>query len=151
MLIPYYFTDGNLEVGFKNNLGSHYINYANSKPTITPNYPDFGIKVQYVEKFLQKLSVVYARLRNQYQFKLQTKFSARSDKQDEGNQVLDDTEIFNNLINDHNLTESGLDNIHINSPLEHQIQPQEMKSSRWQFGKIISMITFFFIKLVKWW
>ena len=36
---PYYFTDRNLRVGFKNNLESHHINHANSKTTVTPNYP----------------------------------------------------------------------------------------------------------------
>ena len=40
---PYYFTDRNLKVGFKINLDSHHINHANSKLTILPNYPEFGI------------------------------------------------------------------------------------------------------------
>ena len=50
MLIPYYFTDRNLRVGFKINLDSHHINHANSKLTIIPNYPEFGIEVCYVKK-----------------------------------------------------------------------------------------------------
>ena len=51
-------------------------------------------------------------------------FLARFDKQDEDNQVLDETELFINLINSRNLTESDLDKIDIKSPLEHQIQQQ---------------------------
>ena len=31
MINPYYFTDRNLRVGFKNNLDSRHINHANSK------------------------------------------------------------------------------------------------------------------------
>ena len=38
MLNPFYFTDRNLQVGFKIDLDSHQINHANSKLTITPNY-----------------------------------------------------------------------------------------------------------------
>ena len=41
---PFYFTDKNLKVGLKNNLDSPYINHANSKLTITPNYPEFELK-----------------------------------------------------------------------------------------------------------
>ena len=35
----------------------------------------------------------------------------------------------------HNLTETHLDKIDIKSPLEHQIQQQEMKDSGWRFDK----------------
>ena len=41
MMNPYYFTDRNLQVGFKINLDSHHINHANSKLTITPNFKEF--------------------------------------------------------------------------------------------------------------
>ena len=56
---------------------------------------------------------------NQYEFKYQTVFSAGFGKQDEDNQVLDETELFVNLTINHNLTESDLDNIDIKSSLEH--------------------------------
>ena len=46
MLNPYYFTDKNLKVGFKIMLDSHHINHANSKLTITPNFPEFGIEIR---------------------------------------------------------------------------------------------------------
>ena len=65
MLNLYYFTDRNLKVGFKINLDCHHINHANSKLTITPNYPDFGIEVRYIIKIVRELSVIYARLINQ--------------------------------------------------------------------------------------
>ena len=54
------------------------------------------------------MSVIYARLINQYKFKYQCVFLARFDKQDEDNQLLDETELFINLKINHNLTESDL-------------------------------------------
>ena len=139
MVNPYYFTDRALQVGFKSNLDSHHINHANSKITIMSNYPEFGIEVRYINKIIKELSVIYARLINQYKFRYQTVFSARFDKQDENNQVLDETELFINSNINQNLTQSDLYKIVIRSPLEHQIQQQEMKDSGWRFDKINSM------------
>ena len=143
MINPYYFTDRNSQVGFKINLDSHHINHANSKLTITPNHPDFGIEVRYNNKIMKELAVIYARLINQYKFRYQIVFSARFDKQNEDNQVLDETELFNNLNINHNLTQTDLANIDVVSPLEHQIQRQEMKDSGWRFDKINSMTIYF--------
>ena len=97
MTNPYYFTDRALKVGFKINLDSRHINHANSKLTIIPNYSEFGIEVRYINKIIEELSIIYARIINQYKFRYQTVFSARFDKQDENNQVLDETELFINL------------------------------------------------------
>ena len=132
---PYCFTDRNLKVGFKIDLDSHHINHANGKLTITPNFPEFGFEVRYKNKIMKELSVIYARLINQYKFKYQTVFLAGFDKQDEDNQVLDETESFINLNINHNLTRSDLDKIDIKSPLEHQIQQQDIKDSGWRFDK----------------
>ena len=143
MLNPYYFTDRALQVGFKINLDSHHINHAISKLFFIPNYPEFGIEVRYNNKIMKDLSIIYARLVNQYKFRYQTIISARFDKQDENNQVLDETELFINLNINHNLTESDLDKIDIRSPLEHQIQQQEMKDSGWRFDKNSSMTVYF--------
>ena len=143
MINPYFFTDRNLKVGFKINLGSHHINHLNSKLTITPNYPEFGIENRYINKIMKDLSSVYARLINQYKFRYQTVFSARFDKQDENNQVLDETELFINLNINHNLTQTDLDNIIVVSSLEQQIQQQEMKDSGWRFDKVNSMTIYF--------
>ena len=113
---PYYFTDRVLRVGFNKDLFSHHIIHANSKLTITPNYPEFGIEVRYIKKTLKQMSIIYARLISKKKFKYQTVFAAIFDKQDEDNQVLDETEIFINLNINHNLTESDLDKIDIKSP-----------------------------------
>ena len=78
---------------------------------------------------MKELSVAYARLLNQYKFKHQTVFSARFDKQNEDNHLLDETELFNNLNINHKLTQTYINNIGVKSPLEHQIQQQEMKDS----------------------
>ena len=91
-----------------------------------------------------ELPIIYARLINQYKFKHQTVFSARIDKQDEDNQVLDETELFIGLKINPNLTENDLDKIDVRSPLEHQIQQQEMKDSGWRFDKIKSISVYFY-------
>ena len=116
LLNPYYFTDRNLKVGFKFTLDSHHNNHANSKLTIIPNYPEFGIEVRYINKIMKEFFVIYARILNQCNFKYQTVFSATFDKQDEDNQVLDETELFNNLNINHNLTQNDLDSNGIKSP-----------------------------------
>ena len=96
MINPYFFTDRKLKVGFKINLDSHNLHHTNSKLTITPNFPDFGIEIRYINGIMKELSVFYARLLNQYKFKYQTVFSAIFDKQDENGQLLDETELFIN-------------------------------------------------------
>ena len=144
MINPYYFTDRALQIGFKINLDSHNLHHANSKLTVIPNYPEFGIEIRYINKILKELAVFYARLINQYKFKYQTVFSARFDKQNEDNQVLDETELFINLNMNYNITQSDIDNIDIKSPLEQQIQKQEMKDSGWRFDKINSMTIYFY-------
>ena len=116
MINPYYFTGRNLRVGFKINLDSYHINHANSKLTIIPNYPEFGLEVRYINKVIKELSVIYARLMNQYKIRYQTVFSARFDKQDEDNQVLDETELFISVNINHNLTQTDIDNIDVKSP-----------------------------------
>ena len=131
-------------MGFKNNLDTHHIIHAKSKLTITPTYPEFGIEVRYLNKILKELSIVYARLINQYKFKYQTIFPARFDKQDEDNQVSDETELFINLNINQNLTESDLDKIDLKSASEHQIQQQRLKDSGWRFDKINSMTVYFY-------
>ena len=50
MINPYYFTGRNLTVGFKINLDSHNLHHTNSKLTILPNHPEFGIEVRYINK-----------------------------------------------------------------------------------------------------
>ena len=104
---PFYFTDRALREGFSINLDSHHINHADSKLNITSDYPELGIEVRYINTILKELSIVYARLINQYKFRYQTVFSAIFDKQDEDNQVLDETELFIYL-NLNNLTETDI-------------------------------------------
>ena len=120
MINPYYFTDRALRAGFIITLENHHINQANSKLNIKPNYPEFGIEFRYINKIIKGLSVICAKLINEYKFEYQTVFSAKFDKQNEDEQVFDETELFSNLNNIHNLTETDIDNIDVKSPLEHQ-------------------------------
>ena len=64
-----YFIDENSKFFFKINLESHNIIHANSILTITPKFPEFGIEFRYINKIVEDLSIIYARLINQYIFK----------------------------------------------------------------------------------
>ena len=139
MIIPYYFVDENLKMGFKINLESHNINHVNSILKNIPNFPDIVIETRYINKIIKELSVIYARLINQNNFKYHTFFSVSFYKINEEDQRSDEIEIYINLNINNNLTESDIDNIDIESQLEHQIQVQETKESGWIFDKINSM------------
>ena len=93
---------------------------------------------------MKELAVIYARLINQYKFRYQTVFSATFDKQDEDNQLLDETELFINLNYNQNLTQTDINKIDVVSPLKHQKEQQEMKDSGWRFDKINSMTVCFY-------
>ena len=92
---------------------SHNISNANSKIFIKPNFPEFGVKFQNINKILEQMATVYARLMNQYKHKYQTVISSRFHKQDEDGQTTDQLELFNNLNNNHNLTDTDIVNINI--------------------------------------
>ena len=139
MINPYYFIGKNLKKGFKINLESRNISHANSILTITPKFPEFGIEYRYINKILKELSVIYARLINQYKFKYHTLFSASFYKIKEEDQRNNEIELYINLNINHNLTESDINDIDVRSQLEHQIQNQETKESGWKFDKINSM------------
>ena len=139
MINPYHFIDENLKNGFKNNFESHNISHANSILTITPKFPEFGIEYRYINKIIKELSVIHARLINQYIFKYHTLFSASFYKNNEEDQRNNEIELYINLKINHNLTESDINDIDVRSQLEHQIQNQETKESGWIFDKINSM------------
>ena len=124
MINPYYFIDENLKNVFKINLESHNISHANSILTITPKFPEFGIEYRYINKIKNELSVIYARLINQYKFKYHTLFSKSFYKINEEDQRNNEIELYINLKINHILTESDIDNIDVRSQLEHQIQIQ---------------------------
>ena len=90
------------------------------------------------------MATINARLKKKVKFKYQTVFSARFDKQDEDNQVIDEAELFITLNNNYNLIETDIDNFENKSPLEQQIQNQEMKDSGWRFDKTNSMTISFY-------
>ena len=147
MINPYYYIDENLKIGFKINLESHNTNHANSLINIEPNFPDIGIETRYINKILNKMATIYARLTNQYRFKYHLLFSASFYKINEEDQRSDEIELFINLNINNNLTATDINNLGVKSQLEHQIQVQEIKESAWIFDKINSR-EIRFIKLV---
>ena len=136
MINPYYFIDKNLKIGFKINLESHNFSHAISILTILPKYAEYGIEFRYINKIVKELSVIYARLINQNKFKYHTLFSASFYKINEEDHRYNHIELYMNLTNNNNLTESDIDNIDVRSQLEHQIQMQELKDSGWIFDKV---------------
>ena len=136
MINPYYFINRNLKIGFKINLESHNFSHANSILTITPNFPEIGIEIRYINEIVKELSVIYARLINQYKSKYHTLFSAIFYKIIEEDQRNNEIELYINMENNKNLTESDIDKIDVKSQLEHQFQIQEMKESGWIIDKI---------------
>ena len=139
MINPYYFIDKNLKIGSKINLESHNFSHANSILSILPKFPEFGIEFRYINKIVKELSVIYARLINQYIFKYHTLFSASFYKINEEDERYNQFELYMNLKTNNNLTESDIDNIDVRSQLDHQIQMQELKDSGWIFDKVNSM------------
>ena len=74
---PFYFTDENLNLGFKIHLESHNIIHAKSLLTITQIYPGFGIETRCINKIRKEMvTFFYARLINQGKFKYHKIFSA---------------------------------------------------------------------------
>ena len=128
-----------MKLGFKINLEIHYFNHANSLSNLTPNFPEFGIEFRYINEIIKELSVIYARIINQYKFICHTLFSAGFYKINEEDQRSNESELYIHLNNNHNLTESDIDIIDVRSQLEHQIQVQETKESGWIFDEINSM------------
>ena len=117
MINPYFFIDENLKNGLKINLEKHNINHANSILTITPKFPEFGIEYRYINKIIKELSVIYARLINQYKFKYHTLFSASFYKINEEDQRNNEIELYINLKINNNLTEYDIDKIDVESQL----------------------------------
>ena len=85
------------------------------------------------------MATIYATLINQYKFKYQTVFSARFDKQDADDQVLDDIELYINLNNIRKLTQFDINSIIIRLQLEHQIINPQTKDYGGRFDKTNSM------------
>ena len=87
------------------------------------------------------MATIYARLINQCKFKNHILFSTSLYKINEGDQRSDETELFNNLNNNHILTETDTDDIDVKSQIDqNQIRNKiETKGSGWIFDKINSM------------
>ena len=81
------------------------------------------------------MSLIYARLINQCKFRYQILFSARIDKQDEDDQVLDENEIYVLLNVNQNSTQTDNDRIVAGSHSEQQIQNQGSKDSSRRFDE----------------
>ena len=102
MILPYYFTDEILKRGFKIDLESHNINLASFILKFIPKFADIGYETRYINKILNELVAIYARLISQYKFKNHIIFSASFYKIKEEDQRSDETDIFIYLNINHN-------------------------------------------------
>ena len=143
---PNSFTDEKLTIGFKINLAAHIISHANCILSPIPIYTNFGIQTRYINKILEGMATIYARLFNQYKFEYHKLFSASFFKINEGDQRSDEHELFNNLTFNHKLTESDINNLDDESQLEYQIQLRETRDSGWI---LINSMKFRFLKTVE--
>ena len=85
------------------------------------------------------MATIYDRLINKYKFKYHILSSASFYKISEENQRSDEIEKIIKLNINHKLTETFINDIDVESQLEHQIQIQEIKQSGWIFYKNIAM------------
>ena len=84
MLNPYYFKDQSFYDFLKINLDSHHINHLNSKITISSTAQPSHIDKIVINRIVNEMATIYAKLISQFKFKYQCTFLARFDKQDEG-------------------------------------------------------------------
>ena len=137
MINPYYIIDENLKIGFKFNLGSHNFSHAHSILTNTLNFLKFLLEFSYINKIMKELTVICARLMNQFFYLNITHYFQRAFLKE--GQRNNEIELYKNLKIDHNLKESDIENIDVESPSKHQIQIQETMEPGWIFDKISSM------------
>ena len=65
--------------------------------TITPHFPEFGIEFRFINKIIKELSVIYARLINQYKFEYHTLFLASFYRVNEEGQRKNEIELYINV------------------------------------------------------
>ena len=127
MNFPYYFTNIILNTALIITLGSHQSNHRKSKIALKPNFSE--VKKNIANKKLKEMAKVHAKLMNEFNFKYQVVFSARFDKQNQNDQVLDEVDFYIISKSIRKLTESNFDNVDVISQLEQQIQNQETRDS----------------------
>ena len=88
MNILYCFTYKIIKAGFKTHLHSHHVNHIKSKSTTSPKW--LKIKIINVNNIVKQKSNTYWRFKNLYNVQHQRDFSARFDKPDEDDQVLNE-------------------------------------------------------------
>ena len=98
-----------------------------------------GIYINHINKLMEEMSHIYAKLINQYEHKYQPTFLNFFNKYGEDDEITSETELPITLRITHNLTQSEIDSINIQSALEFWIQSVEMKESGWNFQRINTM------------
>ena len=139
----YCFTDRILKIAYDINIDNHHDEHANSITRIPSKFDNIGIDLIHINKILKEMSHIYAKLINQYKFKYQLSFVVLFNKCGEDDEITSEIELPITLSITHNLTQSEIDNINIQSTLGKKIQSVEMKQSGWNFQRINTMGIYF--------
>ena len=142
--IEYKFTDNILNIAYDITVDSHHKKDLNSQITITSELDNTGIEMYYINKIFEEMSHLYAKFINQYKFKYQLSFMTLFNKFEEDGDIRKEAEMSINLNMTNNLTQSEVDNVHIQWDLESRIQNLEMKESGWVFQSVNSMTISFY-------
>ena len=106
---------------------NHHDKHANSIITITSEFKNIGIDISHINKLMEEMSLIYAKLKDQYKFKYQLTSLVLFKKYGEDNEITSEVELPITLSISHNLTQSEIDNINFQWTLENRIQILEMK------------------------
>ena len=109
----YYFTDRKLKIAYDINIDNHHDKHANSMITITSKFNNIGIDISHINKLMEEISHIYAKLINQYKFKYQSTFLVLFNKYGEDNEITSEVQLPITLGITHNLTQTEIDNINI--------------------------------------
>ena len=91
-----------------------------------------------------ELSLIYAKLLSQFEFKYQLTFLLLFNKNGEDDEIITEIELPITLSFTQNLTQSEIENIIIQWTLKNRIQSVEMKKSGWKFQRTNTMGTSFY-------
>ena len=93
---------------------------------------------------MEKMSLVYAKLMNQYIFKYQLTLLVLLHKHGEDFEITSETELPITLSITHKLTQSEIDIINIQWTLEKRLQSIEMEEPSWNFQRINTISILFY-------
>ena len=100
----YYFTDRIIETAYDIIIDNHHDKRASSQLTFTSEFNKIGIAMNHVNKIMEEMSHVYAKLKNEYNFNYHLTFLVIFNKYGEDGEIISEKELPFTLSLTHNLT-----------------------------------------------